>query len=179
MNKLVKEILITSLYILAAVCVAFLLVRYVGIRTEVHGDSMNDTLYSGENLIVDKISYRFTEPERFDIIVFPYRHNVEIHYIKRIIGLPGETIQINIDGDIFIDDILLVESYGREIIREPGRTERKVTLGRDEYFVLGDNRNNSTDSRDAIVGNIRRDEIVGKVWVRIWPISEWGFVRHQ
>jgi len=158
---------------------AFLIVRYVGIRTEVHGNSMNDTLINNENLIVDKISYRFNNPERFDIVVFPYRHNPSIHYIKRVIGLPGEKVFIDGEGNIYINEVLLHESYGREVIRDAGRAAQTLVLGDDEYFVLGDNRNSSSDSRDPAVGNIRRSELVGKAWVRIWPFSRLGVIRHQ
>jgi len=179
MKAFIKELLITSVYILGALLAAFLIVRFVGIRTEVHGNSMNDTLVNGENLIVDKISYRFSNPARYDVVVFPYRHDKSVHYIKRVIGLPGETIFIDKDGNIFINDILLNESYGREVIRDPGRAAEAITLGLDEYFVLGDNRNNSSDSRDPAVGNILRSELVGKAWVRIWPLSRIGFIRHQ
>jgi len=171
--------LITSVYILGALFAAFLIVRYVGIRTEVHGNSMNDTLINNENLIVDKISYRFNNPERFDIVVFPYRHNPSIHYIKRVIGLPGESVFIDGEGNIYINEVLLHESYGREVIRDAGRAAQALVLGDDEYFVLGDNRNSSSDSRDPAVGNIRRSELVGKAWVRIWPFSRLGVIRHQ
>ena len=178
-KSFVKELLITSIYILGALFAAFLIVRFIGIRTEVHGNSMNDTLINGENLIVDKVSYRFNNPERFDIVVFPYRHNQSIHYIKRVIGLPGETVFIDGEGNIYINEVLLIESYGREIIYDAGRASQGITLGVDEYFVLGDNRNNSSDSRDPAVGNIKRSELVGKAWVRIWPFSRLGFIRHQ
>ena len=171
--------MITSVYILGALFAAFLIVRYVGIRTEVHGNSMNDTLINNENLIVDKISYRFNNPERFDIVVFPYRHNPSIHYIKRVIGLPGESVFIDGEGNIYINEVLLHESYGREVIRDAGRAAQALVLGDDEYFVLGDNRNSSSDSRDPAVGNIRRSELVGKAWVRIWPFSRLGVIRHQ
>ncbi|MCL2718755.1 MAG: signal peptidase I [Lachnospiraceae bacterium] len=179
MKFLIKELLVTGIYILVALSVAFLIVRFVGIRTEVHGNSMNDTLANGENLIVDKISYRFSNPERYDIVVFPYRHEKSIHYIKRVIGLPGETVFIDNEGNIFVNDVLLHESYGRELIREPGRAREAITLGADEYFVLGDNRNNSSDSRDPAVGNIKRSELVGKAWVRIWPFTRISIIRHQ
>lgn len=179
MKSFIREFLITSIYILGAFCAAFLIVRYVGIRTEVHGNSMNDTLIDGENLIVDKISYRFANPDRFDIVVFPYRHDRSIHYIKRVIALPGETIFIDGEGNIYIDEVLLHESYGREIIADAGRASQPVLLGEDEYFVIGDNRNNSSDSRDHAVGNVRRNELVGKAWIRIWPFDRLGFIRHQ
>jgi signal peptidase I len=179
MRNFLKELLITSIYILIALCASLLVVNFIGIRTTVHGNSMLDTLADGENLIVDKISYRFNHPERYDVVVFPYRHDNTIHYIKRVIGLPGETVFIDEEGNIFINDELLYESYGREIIREPGRAAEPVLLANDEYFVMGDNRNNSSDSRDPAVGSIRRSELVGKAWVRIWPFSRLGFIRHQ
>ncbi|MCL2255070.1 MAG: signal peptidase I [Lachnospiraceae bacterium] len=179
MKVFIKEFLITSVYILGALLAAFLIVKFVGIRTEVHGSSMNDTLQDGENLIVDKISYRFGNPERYDIVVFPYRHDKSIHYIKRVIGLPGETIFIDDDGNIYINEVLLNESYGREIISDGGRASLPIKLDNDEYFVMGDNRNNSTDSRDEKVGNVKRSELVGKAWIRIWPFNKLGMVQHQ
>jgi len=179
MKKAVREILITSIYILGALLVSFLVVRYIGVRTEVHGGSMNDTLQDGEMLIVDKISYRFAHPERFDIVVFPYRQGRDVHYIKRVIGLPGETVYIDNEGNIYINGDLLIESYGREVIRDPGRAGTPIALGADEYFVMGDNRNNSSDSREESVANVKRSELVGKAWVRIWPVSRLGFVEHQ
>jgi signal peptidase I len=179
MKSFAKELLITSVYILIALIASLLVVRYVGIRTEVHGSSMNDTLIDGENLIVDKVSYRFDNPQRFDIVVFPYRYDTGIHYIKRVIGLPGETVYIDLEGNIYIDEVLLHESYGREIVRDAGLAGMPIQLAEDEYFVMGDNRNNSSDSRDPAVGNIRRSELVGKAWVRIWPISRLSIIRHQ
>ena len=140
---------------------------------------MESTLSDGDNLIVDKLSYRFSEPQRFDIIVFPFRYAEKTYYIKRIIGLPGETIYIDGNGTIFIDGEELKENYGKEVIKDPGRAYEPITLGEDEYFVLGDNRNNSSDSRDPVVGNIHRDEFIGKAWMRIWPLNKIGMIKHQ
>ncbi|MBR1854372.1 MAG: signal peptidase I, partial [Lachnospiraceae bacterium] len=100
-------------------------------------------------------------------------------YIKRIIGLPGETVQIDQDGSIYIDGERLEESYGREMIdpQHLGRAAEPIQLGEDEYFVMGDNRNNSTDSRSTSVGNIHRNELIGKAWVRIWPFAKFGVVQ--
>ena len=140
---------------------------------------MEPALSDGDNLIVDKISYRFHDPERFDIIIFPYQWEPNTYYIKRIIGLPGETIQIDDEGNIYIDGEMLRENYGLERIQNPGLAREPVTLGEDEYFVLGDNRNNSTDSRFAEVGVIHRDDIVGRAWVRIYPFDSIGVIRHQ
>ena len=100
------------------------------------------------------------------------------YYVKRIIGLPGETVQIA-DGLIYIDGEVLQESYGREVIQDPGLAAEPITLGEDEYFVLGDNRNQSSDSRDPSVGLIHRDEIVGRAWLRIWPLDSFGILKHQ
>ena len=159
----------------------FLVVTYVGQRTMVIGSSMEPMLSDGDNLIVDKISYRFHDPQRFDIIVFPYKHKPKTYYIKRIIGLPGETVQIDEQGNIYINGEILSESYGREIIRPEnvGLAAEPIVLGEDEYFVMGDNRNNSTDSRFAQVGNIKREDIIGRAWVRIWPFSSFGILKHQ
>ncbi len=168
-----------SIYLLVVLLLTFLVVTYVGQRTKVIGSSMEPKLSDGDNLIVDKISYRFEEPERFDIIVFPFKYAKKTYYIKRIIGMPGETIFIDENGTIFIDGEVLEESYGREVIINPGRAYEPITLGEDEYFVMGDNRNNSSDSRDPVVGNVHRNEFIGKAWMRIWPLSEMGMIKHQ
>lgn len=179
MNKKLKEILSTSLYLLIVLVMTFLVVTYVGQRAMVKGSSMEPTLYDGDNLIVDKISYHFSEPERYDIIVFPFHYADKTYYIKRIIGLPGETVYIDETGNIYINDELLQETYGKEKITDSGRAYEPITLGEKEYFVMGDNRNNSSDSRDPVVGNIHRDEFIGKAWVRIWPLDKIGFIKHQ
>ncbi len=179
MKKIIKEIITTSLYVLLVLCLSYLFITFVGQRTEVQGSSMEATLSNGDQLIVDKISYRFRDPKRYDIIVFPFRYEDNTFYIKRIIGLPGETIQIDGEGNIWINGEILEESYGREIIRDPGLAVEPITLGEDEYFVMGDNRNNSSDSRVEAVGNIHRDEIIGRAFIRIWPLSKSGILKHQ
>lgn len=172
------EILSFLLYVVVVVGITFLIIHYVGQRTYVSGSSMENTLSDGDNLIVDKITYRFSDPKRYDIIVFPYQYEENTYFIKRIIGLPGETVQI-VDGTIYIDGEALQESYGREVMKNSGLAADPITLGEDEYFVLGDNRNDSTDSRDPSVGKIPRDRIIGRAWVRIWPLSKIGILRHQ
>ena len=179
MKNIMKEILSTSIYLLVVLCAAYLIITYVGQRTQVSGSSMETTLSDGDNLLVDKITYRFSEPKRCDIIVFPFQYDTDTYYIKRIIGMPGETVQIDYDGNIYINGSLLEESYGREVIQNPGRAAEPITLGEDEYFVMGDNRNNSSDSRDPSVGNIHRKDIIGRAWVRIWPFSKFGVLKHQ
>lgn len=173
-----REVLGWIVYILIVLCSTYLIVTYVGQRTKVSGDSMLDTLHDGDNLIVDKISYRFRDPERFEIIVFPYRHEEDTYYIKRIIGLPGETIQIE-DGYVYINGKELVEDYGRETILKAGLAEEPIHLGEDEYFVLGDNRNHSSDSREPGVGVLHRDELIGRAWIRVWPLDSIGVISHD
>ncbi len=181
MKKVMKEMISTLLYLLGVLLLTYLVITFVGQRTEVEGASMETTLYDGDNLIVDKITYRFRDPQRFDIIVFPFRHKEDTYYIKRIIGLPGEKVQIDELGNIYIDGEVLREGYGREVIKAEnvGIASEPIVLGEDEYFVMGDNRNNSTDSRTEIVGNIHRKDIIGRAWMRIWPLSRFGILRHR
>ncbi len=176
-----KEAISFVVYIGVVFLLTYLVIHYVGQRTEVSGNSMEYTLSNGDNLIVDKISYRFHEPERFDIIVFPYQYEENTFYIKRIIGMPGETVLIDENGVIYIDGEELIESYGREVIlsNKRGLAEQEIVLAENEYFVLGDNRNASSDSRDPSVGNIKREDIIGRAWVRIYPFDEIGFIQHQ
>ena len=179
-EKAVRELAGWIVYIFVVVCATWLIVTYVGQRTKVSGDSMLNTLHDGDNLIVDKISYRFRDPKRYEIIVFPYRHAEDTYYIKRIIGLPGETVQIK-EGCVYVDGEKLNETYGREIIDEDryGLAAEPVELGKDEYFVLGDNRNHSSDSRESSVGVLKREELIGRAWVRIWPLKDIGVVLHE
>lgn len=174
-----KEILSWIFYILFVVVVTYVIITFVGQRTRVDGRSMMNTLSDGDNLIVEKLSYRFGDPERFDIIVFRPYENEKEYYIKRIIGLPGETVQIDEEGKIYINGEVLEENYGAETIRSAGRASELITLGEDEYFVMGDNRNNSKDSRSEAVGNVNRSQIIGRAWVRIWPLSKIGILKHQ
>ncbi len=176
-----KEMISTLVYLLGVLCLTWLVITFIGQRTEVDGSSMEPMLSNGDNLIVDKISYRFRDPQRYDIIVFPFKYQENTFYIKRIIGLPGETVQIDEQGTIYINGEVLTENYGREIIRAEtvGIAANPIVLGEDEYFVMGDNRNCSMDSRTEIVGNIKRKDIIGRAWIRIWPLNKLGILKHQ
>ena len=135
---------------------------------------MEDTLSNGDHLYVEKITYRMDLLKRFDIIVFyPYGRENEEYYVKRIIGLPGETVQI-IDGDIYINGEIVEEDFGKEPIRDPGRAAQPIVLGEDEYFVMGDNRNISKDSRYPGVGNVQKKNIGGKAFFRVSPLKRFG-----
>ena len=171
---MLRTILGYILYILVIIGLTWMIVTFVGQRTRVSGSSMETTLQNGDNLIVDKLSYRFHDPERFDIIVFPFQFQDNTYYIKRIIGLPGETVQIMDDGSIYINGEKLEENYGMEVIKPEtiGRAAEPIELGDDEYFVMGDNRNDSKDSRYWTNTFVTKDEILGKAIFRYWPISE-------
>ncbi len=159
----------------AWVAVMFL-VTYVGTLCTVDGSSMEETLQDGDRLWADKLTYRFSDPERFDIIIFPPQYDPDSKFIKRIIGLPGETVYIDEEGNIYIDGEILEENYGKEVIRADlrGLAAVEITLGEDEYFVLGDNRNESLDSRYEVVGTVKRSDIFGKAVFRLWPLSGFG-----
>ena len=177
-RSILGELLSWLIYIVIVVILSLGIITFIGQRTKVSGHSMETTLSDGDNLIVDKISYRFRDPERFEIIVFPFQYEEHTYYIKRIIGLPGETVQV-IDGYVYINGEVLDENYGLEVMDDPGIAAEPITLGEDEYFVLGDNRNHSSDSRDPSVGLLHRDDIMGRAWIRIWPFDKFGVIKHE
>ncbi|WP_051226594.1 signal peptidase I [Butyrivibrio sp. MC2013] len=180
LRHFIKELISTVLYFVSVIVIMILFMTFVAQRTDVLGNSMLNTLQDGDSLIVSKISYIIGEPERFDIVVFPHvdmRTGQDSYFIKRVIGLPGETVYIDPEGNIYINGIVLNESYGREVIVNAGLASSEITLGEDEYFVMGDNRNDSLDSRYPEVGNIKRDELVGKAVVRIFPFSSFGLLK--
>ena len=174
-----RELLGWLLYILIIIGLTYVIITYVGQRTRVSGQSMETTLSDGDNLIVDKLTYHFKDPERFDIIVFPYQYEENTYYIKRIIGMSGETIQI-IGGYVYINGQQLTSDiYGTEVMASAGIAAEPITLGADEYFVLGDNRNHSTDSREPNVGVLHREDLLGRAWVRIYPFDKIGVIQHE
>lgn len=173
--NIVKELLSLIIYIGIVVLICYFILNFVGCRSKVDGSSMNPTLEDGDNLWVDKLSYTFGDPKRFDIVIFKYDENTT--YVKRVIGLPGETVRIDENGNIYVNEKLLKENYGKEVMLNNGRAGSEVYLGSDEYFVLGDNRNNSRDSRWADVGNVKRDDIIGKAVLRIYPFKSFGFIK--
>ena len=177
-SKVLKELLGWLMYIGIVVVITYVVITFVGQRTCVSGESMMPTLHNEDNLIVDKISYRFSNPDRYDIIVFPYQYEEKVYYIKRIIGMPGEEVQVK-DGEVYINGTLLGEKYGAEVMGNSGIAADPIQLGEDEYFVLGDNRNHSADSRDPSVGVLKGEDIIGKAWVRIWPLNSMGVLKHE
>lgn len=162
LNEFLKD---TFKYLLVIVGV-FLVVMFVVTFQQVIGPSMDPTLHEGDVLLLDKLSYRFFKPSRNDIVVIEEDSK---NMIKRIIGLPGETISYK-DNILYIDG----ESYKETTIDVETADFGPVTLGSDEYFVMGDNRINSMDSRDF--GPVEKKHIVGRVAIRIWPFNKFGLV---
>lgn len=172
-----KEILSWIACFAIAIAAALFIVTFIGQRVEVDGQSMESTLQDRDNLICDKISYRFKDPERFDIVIIYPDDTKSKRWIKRIIGLPGEEVRIDEEGNIYINGEILEENYGKETIQDPGLAAQTIKLGEDEYWVMGDNRNHSSDSR--VIGPVPRSRILGKAFIRIYPFSKFGLIRHQ
>ncbi|HKM21891.1 MAG TPA: signal peptidase I [Lachnospiraceae bacterium] len=157
------ELITWEFGIVVAILAAFVLVSSFGIRTAVVGSSMEPTLYNGQEILINRIAYQYGSPERNDVIVFRPNGNENSHYyVKRVIGLPGETIQIK-QGAVYIDG-LPYQNDVVEVTNDPGIAEAEIELGVDEYFVLGDNRENSEDSRSGNIGNVSVETIDGKAW---------------
>lgn len=171
--SIILELLTYAVIVYACV---YLIPTYVMQRTIVDGPSMLDTLHDNESLLVDKFYYKIGGLNRFDIIVFyPHGRGDEEYYVKRIIGLPGETIQI-IGSDIYINGEVLDEHYGKDPIDDPGIAAEPITLGDNEFFVLGDNREISLDSRYEDVGLVSGKNIGGRAMIRIWPLNKFGLI---
>jgi len=168
-----KALLRDILLIVVAAVVISLLIQTTVQKSSVIGSSMEPSLQDEQQLLINKVVYHFHEPERGDIIIFhpppPYNPKT-IPFIKRIIGLPGEIIEI-IDKAVYVNGSKLDESY----IKEPPTYKLKAQkIPEDEYFVLGDNRNNTNDSHAG--WTVPRRNIIGKAWLSIWPPGEWGLV---
>lgn len=172
-----KEILSWIACFVIAIAAALFIVTFIGQRVEVDGHSMESTLQDRDNLICDKLSYRFSEPERFDIVIIYPDDAKDKRWIKRIIGLPGEEVRIDEEGNIYINGEILEENYGKEVIEDPGMAIEPIQLGEDEYWVMGDNRNHSSDSR--VIGPVPKSRILGKAFIRIYPFSKFGLIKHQ
>jgi signal peptidase I len=154
--------------------VIFLLIRQVVQNYRIESHSMQPNFYEGEFILVNKLAYRLGAPERGDVLVFHNPNNVEEDYIKRIIGLPGDTVDIH-DGRVFINGKPLMEEYPiNEIPR--ASTYGPIVIEPDHLFVMGDNRPQSQDSR--VFGQLPEDLIVGKAWVRVWPFNKFGIIQH-
>lgn len=166
-KKLFKEIGQWIFWGAVMVLVAFVAVFCFGIRTSVIGMSMEPTLYNSQEILIDRFSYFIVGPQRGDVVVFLPNGNENSHYyVKRVIGIPGDTISIQ-NGQVMIDGLPYEEDGIYDKMESGGIAETAITLGEDEYFVLGDNRNSSEDSRSSNVGIVMRDYIIGRAWFHL------------
>ena len=177
-KDMIREIFALLFYCFAAILLAFVIVFLVGMKISVIGVSMEPALHNGQEVLVNRFVYKLFSPERGDIIAFLPNGNQNSHYyLKRVIGLPGETVQI-IGGYVYINGELLEEDESYDKIADPGIAENVIVLGIDEYFVLGDNRNNSEDSRSGNIGAVNEDNITGQAWFHLGCEDEnMGFVK--
>lgn len=174
---LIKEIAVWATEIAIVLLVAFVFVYFIGLRTTVVGQSMQGTLEGGDEILVNRFIYSVTKPKANDVIVFLPNGNEKSHYyVKRVIGVPGDKVQIK-NGAVYVNGELFSEKVETAAIEEAGIAAKEITLGEDEYFVLGDNRNSSEDSRYANIGNVKREHIIGKAWFRVAPLGEIGFIK--
>ena len=161
----------------AALLSVWVITTFIVTGTKVDGYSMYPTFSDGDFLLTDRLTYRIGEVDRFDVVIFDLnKNNNESPYylIKRVIGLPGETVRIDTAGNIYVNNEIVEESYGAETILDPGMAINTITLGEDEYFVMGDNRNNSLDSRFEQVGSVKRNQIIGEPFLQIYPFQKFG-----
>ena len=176
MHKKKSALLEYAFYLFLIVFVLFLAPKFLLEKILVDGTSMEKSLYDGEQVLIEKVSRYFDGPDRFDVVVFTKNHGTYTKtYIKRVIGLPGETVQI-IDNCIFINGVELKEAFGKDPMDSAGIASEPILLEKGEYFVLGDNRLVSVDSRDRAVGAVSIDELEGVVVLRVAPFSAFGKV---
>ena len=172
-----KSILIWIIEIIAVISLGIVLAVGFGKSTVMQEGSMDPTLAAGDTLLINRAVYKFSSPKRGDVVAFKISNdkNASTH-IKRIIGLPGETIQIK-NGQILIDGETYQEKSSLPAIQNPGMAETEITLKSGEYFVLGDNRNNSVDSRFVDMGKIKKKNIIGKLWLVVSPWEKFGRIK--
>ena len=171
-----REVCVWVTEIVIALLLAFTLVYFAGLRTSVVGQSMAETLKGGDEILVNRFLYKVTNPKPNDIIVFLPNGNEKSHYyVKRVVAVPGDTVLIQ-NGALYVNGALFEEEIEVASMEDAGLAVEETTLGADEFFVLGDNRNNSEDSRYANIGNIKKEHIIGKAWFRVAPWGDFGFL---
>ena len=176
---LVREVLSWIVEIVVVIGLAYVLVSFFGIRTNVVGQAMEQTLENDDDILVNKFAYIISKPKQGDVIVFLPNGNKKSHYyVRRVVAVPGDTVQIK-DGALYVNDELYKESTDVASMEDAGIASDAVKLEKDEYFVLGDNRNNSEDSRYANIGNVKRDYIIGKAWFRFSGFGSFGTIKWQ
>lgn len=171
-----KEVMTWTIQIVAVVFMAYVCVSCFGVRSNVVGQAMSATLDNGDEVLINKFVYVVSNPKAGDIVVFLPNGNKKSHYyVRRVIGVPGDTVQIK-DGALYVNGQLYNEKTEVASMEEAGIASEEIKLGDKEYFVLGDNRNNSEDSRYANIGNIKEEHIVGKAWFCFDAEKGMGFI---
>lgn len=174
---IVKEVIGWILEIAIVLGIAFVFVYFIGLRTSVVGQSMAPTLENKQEILVNRFIYSVTEPKPNDIVVFLPNGNEKSHdYVKRVIGVPGDKVQIK-EGVVYVNGKQFAEGVETALIQDAELAAEEITLDEDEYFVLGDNRNNSEDSRYANIGNVKKEYIIGKAWFIVSPFEDFGFIQ--
>lgn len=171
-RSLLREIVETLLLIIAI----YTLVNLATARFMVEGRSMVPSFQGNEYLIVSRFDYQLGEPQRGDVVVFHYPNDPDRDFIKRVVGLPGEQVRLQ-QGQVLINGVPLQEPYIAALCSKPSCEDAVWLLEQDQYFVLGDNRNASQDS--SSFGPIGREYLIGRAWIKYWPPSEWGIIRHH
>ena len=171
-----KNAVVWMLEIAIVLAIAFVFVYYIGFRTSVVGQSMAPTLENKQEILVNRFIYSISDPKPNDIVVFLPNGNEKAHYyVKRVIGVPGDTVQIK-DGAVYVNGELFEEKVETAAILDAELASEKIVLEEDEYFVLGDNRNNSEDSRYANIGNVKKEYMIGKAWFIVSPYQKFGLI---
>lgn len=172
-KNLLRRLLNWAVDIILVISVAWFTVYMFGTEVKIAGNSMAPALESGDTVLMNRLPMALFGPDRFDLVVFE-REDRKTN-VKRVIGLPGETVQIK-GGLVYIDGQPLEAENGLEKVALPGLAEHPITLDKDEYFLLGDNRESSEDSRFINIGNVKREQIQGNVWIRILPVIRFGWI---
>lgn len=175
-SDVVREVVNYIIGIVVAVGLSFFLVLNFGVKTSVIGVSMENSLYNGQTVLINKLAYLVFKPKPGDVIVFKPGGNQNTHYsVKRVVGVPGDTVEFR-QGRLYVNG--KVEEGDYDIVASPGIAEEPLLLGTDEFFVLGDNRNNSEDSRSGNIGPVNKKLIEGKVWFKVGMKDSYvGFVQ--
>ena len=163
---LIHEIISWIFWIVMSIILALLVVYCIGMKTSIIGSSMEPSLYNGQEIFLNRLVYKITSPKAGDVVVFLPNGNEKSHYyVKRVVAVPGDELYVK-NGILYVNNEVQDE-YINDKIAEAGLAENKIELGDDEYFVIGDNCNNSEDSRSANIGNIRKEHIIGKAWFKM------------
>ena len=161
---------------LLAFAIGCVLVYYFMTSLTCVGQAMEPTVQSGAQVLVNRFIYSLASPKPGDVVVFRPNGNTNAHYyMRRVIGVPGDTVRI-VEGFVYVNGELFETGTGNEQMDYPGVAEEEITLAKDEYFVLGDNRNASEDSRNADIGNVKKQDIYGLAWFVRYPWDNFGMI---